>query len=63
MKTCPYCKSPIEEFWSYCRNCNKPLITNLEDTLERNGRFTYNEHEIYHLDLEDGSDLYDDIVI
>ncbi|MFW9988369.1 MAG: tetratricopeptide repeat protein [Candidatus Odinarchaeota archaeon] len=63
MKTCPYCKSPIEDYWSYCRNCNKPLIANLEDALEKNVRSNYNESEIYHLDLEDDSEAYDDIII
>ena len=63
MKTCPYCKSPIEENWAYCRKCNKPLIVNLEDALEKDVRFTYNEPEIYHLDLEEESDNYDEIVI
>ncbi|MCK4479548.1 MAG: tetratricopeptide repeat protein [Candidatus Lokiarchaeota archaeon] len=62
MKTCPYCKNPIKEFWSYCRNCNKPLIANLEDALDRNVRFTYGEPELYHLDLEEESDAYDDII-
>ncbi len=63
MKTCPYCKNPIEEFWSYCRNCNKPLIANLEDALDRNVRFSYGEPEIYHLDLEEESDVYNDVII
>jgi len=63
MKICPYCKSPIEENWAYCRNCNKPLIANLEDALERDVRFTYNEPEIYHLDFEEESDNYDESVI
>lgn len=63
MKTCPYCGNSIESHWSYCRNCNKPLITNLEDTLDRNVRFPYDEQEIYHLDLEGDNDTYDDIII
>ncbi len=63
MKICPYCKSPIEDYWSYCRNCNKPLIANLENALEKNVRFNYNEPEIYHLDLEENDNAYDDIII
>ncbi len=63
MKTCPYCGFPIEEHWSYCRNCNKPLIVNLEDVLDRNVKFPYDEPEIYHLELEDEKDTFDDIVI
>jgi len=63
MKTCPYCKFPIEEDWSYCRNCNKPLITNLEDVIGGNVRFSYDEPEIYHLELEEESENFDDIFI
>ena len=63
MKTCPYCKSPIEEHWAYCRNCNKPLITNLEDVLDRNVKFPYDEPEIYHLESEEESESFDDIIV
>jgi tetratricopeptide (TPR) repeat protein len=31
MNLCPYCKEEIEEDWIYCRHCNKPLITNLDN--------------------------------
>jgi len=31
MKNCPYCKKPLQERWSYCQHCNKPLIVNLQD--------------------------------
>jgi len=63
MKTCPYCGFQIEEHWSYCRNCNKPLIANLEDVLDRNVKFPYDEPEIYHLDLEEEKDTFDNLVI
>ncbi|MFW9999865.1 MAG: tetratricopeptide repeat protein [Candidatus Hodarchaeota archaeon] len=63
MKNCPYCKFPIEEHWAYCRNCNKPLITNLEDILDRNVKFPYNEPEIYHLESEEESETFDDFII
>lgn len=63
MKTCPYCENPIEEYWYYCRNCNKPLITNLEDALDRNVRFPYDKQEIYHLDMEEESNVYEDSII
>ena len=33
MQNCPFCKEPIESYWTYCRNCNKPLITNIDDEL------------------------------
>ena len=63
MIRCPYCGKPIEKNWSYCRNCNKPLISNLEDALERKVRFPYDEPEIYHLDLEDESEEFNTIFI
>jgi tetratricopeptide (TPR) repeat protein len=63
MKTCPYCKNPIQSNWSYCRSCNKPLITNLEDDIKENIQFPYNEPEIYHLDQEELSENYDNIII
>ena len=63
MKTCPYCKYPIEENWAYCRNCNKPLISNLEDVREGSVRFPYDEPEIYHLETEEESENFVDFVI
>lgn len=30
MKYCPYCKKTIEDHWSYCHHCDKPLIVDLE---------------------------------
>ena len=32
MKSCPYCNSSVEDSWSYCRHCNKPLITHVKST-------------------------------
>jgi len=31
MNKCPFCRSPIEISWSYCRNCNKPLIADISN--------------------------------
>ena len=31
MSHCPYCKEPIEENWSFCHHCNKPLIVNIRN--------------------------------
>ncbi|MFX0038162.1 MAG: tetratricopeptide repeat protein [Promethearchaeota archaeon] len=63
MKTCPYCNNPIQEDWSYCRNCNKPLIVNLEDALYRNIRFPYDEPATYHLDMEEENSEYETTII
>ncbi|MFX1569578.1 MAG: tetratricopeptide repeat protein, partial [Promethearchaeota archaeon] len=63
MKTCPYCNFPVEENWSYCRNCNKPLITNLEDVIDGSVKFPYDEPEIYHLESEEEIDQFDDFLI
>ncbi len=63
MKSCPYCKNPIQEDWSYCKNCNKPLLVNLEDALNQNVRFPYDEPESYHLDLEDENNDYEPNII
>ena len=63
MKLCPYCNNPIQENWSYCRNCNKPLLVNIEDALNGNVRFPYNEPATYHLDLEELDQEYETIII
>ncbi|MFW9818023.1 MAG: tetratricopeptide repeat protein [Candidatus Thorarchaeota archaeon] len=63
MKSCPYCNSPIQKNWSYCRNCNKPLLVNLEDALNGNVRFPYDESEIYHLDMEEDEQEYETTII
>ena len=63
MKLCPYCNNPIQENWSYCRNCNKPLLVNLEDALNGNVRFPYDEPASYHLDLEEIDQEYETIII
>ncbi len=63
MKICPYCKHAIKDNWYYCRNCNKPLIVNLKDGLEKTLRFPYDESESFHLDLEEEGQLYENIII
>ncbi len=55
MKYCPFCKKPIELHWTYCRNCNKPLITNLDNEL--NIRDSHDEASFYNNNLEE--DYYD----
>ncbi len=63
MKSCPYCNNPIQDNWSYCRNCNKPLLVNLEDALTRNIRFPYDDPETYHLDFEEENNEYETSII
>jgi len=63
MKTCPYCNFPVEENWSYCRNCNKPLITNLKDVIEKSVKVLYGGPEAFHLEIEEESDHFDDLFI
>ncbi|MFX1328228.1 MAG: tetratricopeptide repeat protein [Promethearchaeota archaeon] len=63
MKTCPFCNTPIESHWSYCRNCNKPLITNLDDSLRKDLKLTYDGQEVQHLDLEENGENFDSIII
>ncbi|TFG28363.1 MAG: tetratricopeptide repeat protein [Promethearchaeota archaeon] len=31
MKECPYCRNLLQDQWSYCHFCNKPLLTKLQD--------------------------------
>ena len=52
---CPFCKKPIERHWTYCRNCNKPLITNLDNEL--NIRASHDESSFYNNSFEE--DYYD----
>lgn len=58
MKTCPYCKKYIEDHWKYCYNCNKPLITNIENDLSRSLEFPYIEPLVYSSDLEELEESY-----
>ncbi|MFX1320872.1 MAG: tetratricopeptide repeat protein [Promethearchaeota archaeon] len=66
MKTCPYCKKYIEDHWKYCYNCNKPLITNIDDDLSRTIKHSYIEEPHYSSkleELEENNLQYDNIVI
>ncbi|MFX0041625.1 MAG: tetratricopeptide repeat protein [Candidatus Hodarchaeota archaeon] len=53
MKTCPYCKNIIEDHWKYCYNCNKPLITNIENDLSKSLKSSFIEPLHYSTDLEE----------
>jgi len=66
MKTCPYCNKDIEDHWKYCYNCNKPLITNIENDLSRSLKHPYIEtlHSSFDSeDLEESYNYYDNIII
>jgi len=63
MKKCPYCKSPVEDNWFYCKSCEKPLISNLQDVLHRRLKDSYDEPEIPYIDLEKEEEVYDNSII
>ncbi|MFX1571603.1 MAG: tetratricopeptide repeat protein [Promethearchaeota archaeon] len=52
MKKCPYCQSPIEDNWFYCKSCEKPLISNLQDVYRKKLKASYEELEVPYIDLE-----------
>jgi len=58
MNNCPFCKEPIESYWTYCRNCNKPLITNIDDDLNKRLFSPYNGASHHSTDIEE-EDHYD----
>ncbi|MFX0027377.1 MAG: tetratricopeptide repeat protein [Candidatus Hermodarchaeota archaeon] len=55
--TCPYCKESIEKHWLYCHNCGKPLITNLDNFIEKSSSQSHEERTSFAPDikLEEGS--------
>ncbi len=63
MKKCPFCNVPIESHWSYCRNCNKPLITNLDHRLRNDLKLTYDGQEIQHLNQEENGENFNNVII
>jgi tetratricopeptide (TPR) repeat protein len=59
MNNCPFCKQPIESYWTYCRNCNKPLITNIDDELSKR-LFSHSDGASYHSNgFEEEEEYYD----
>ena len=48
MKNCPYCDNPINEHWSYCHHCNKPLIVNVKNQDHFLNRQSYNDKIDYN---------------
>ncbi len=60
MKNCPYCKKPLQENWSYCHHCNKPLIVNLQNQQYHDGLIDYSISSPYsNPDLIAKESLYD----
>ena len=53
MPNCPFCKKPIESYWSYCQYCNKPLIININDISSVN-HSSFNE-----MDFHNGKGFYE----
>ncbi len=48
MKTCPYCKKEMENHWSYCPYCNKPLIVGLHQKSKIVNHQTLDEDKEYY---------------
>ena len=63
MKTCPYCKNTIEDHWLYCRNCNKPLIVNLEDSFNHFDKFPHDRVNPDNIKFEEEDEFYDGTII
>ncbi len=63
MINCPFCKEPIESYWTYCRNCNKPLITNIDEELNKKLFSPYDGGPYRSNDFEEEEDYYDINVI
>ncbi|MFX0048935.1 MAG: tetratricopeptide repeat protein [Candidatus Hermodarchaeota archaeon] len=59
MNNCPFCKEPIKNYWNYCRNCNKPLITNVTEELNKRLFSSQNETSYHSNDLKREEDYYD----
>jgi len=63
MNNCPFCREPIESYWTYCRNCNKPLITNIDDEINKRSFSHYDSISSHSNDIEEEEDYYDINVI
>ncbi len=50
MNYCPYCEKPVEDYWSYCHHCNKPLIANLYNNPNRSINQTLNDEPFFYDD-------------
>jgi tetratricopeptide (TPR) repeat protein len=63
MNRCPYCQESIEENWIYCRYCNKPLITNIEDNIIDSFHDYHDEKQSIYTDSEIMDDNFDFTII
>jgi len=59
MNKCPFCRNPIEISWSYCRNCNKPLITNINSLSNNRVRPIPNGISIYGNQFGEEEEFFD----
>ena len=59
MNICPFCRSPIEISWSYCRNCNKPLITDINNIYDNRIRPILDETSIYTNEYREQEENFD----
>ncbi|MBD3339323.1 MAG: hypothetical protein GF353_09450, partial [Candidatus Lokiarchaeota archaeon] len=64
MKICPYCNHEIEERSSYCPNCNKPLLVNLNKIYRSINPLNESNNQPYDYDINDYlEENYDNINI
>ncbi|MFX1311204.1 MAG: tetratricopeptide repeat protein [Promethearchaeota archaeon] len=63
MRKCPYCQSPVEDNWYYCKSCEKPLISNLQDILHKSLRNSYNKADLPYNEIDTDEEFYDNYYI
>ena len=63
MKICPYCSQLIEDNHPYCPNCNKPLISNLEKSVDKNVNLESSESDPFSFDVDEQDEIYEETII
>ena len=58
MNFCPYCQEEIEEDWIYCRHCNKPLITNIDNNFKNINPQTSEDYASIYSESESEDDQF-----